>query len=232
MVRKRHERINALAKLNGAQRYLEIGVQKGETFLEVDVPYKVAVDPEFRLDTRKAGNANTIFHEETSDEFFAKHAAKHGKFDLFYLDGLHIFEQTFRDFCASLGSSNDRTLWLIDDTHPPTMAAAERDTADVRKLRKIAGGTKPAWMGDVYKVVFAIHDFFPQLSYATFPGHGQTAIWRQTRKAFKPRWNSMEAISRARYQEYLIARDEIMCVRKPETILATIEKALAEESPR
>ena len=39
-------------------------------------------------------------------------------------------------------------------------------------------------MGDVFKVVFAIHDFFPQFSYATFGG----APHSSDRKSWVLRW--------------------------------------------
>lgn len=197
MLETRHERLNALAKLNGAQRYLEIGVRNGATFTRVGVPYRVAVDPDFRLRPEKFANEQTIFHAVTSDEFFSRLAAPHGLFDLIYLDGLHTFEQTFRDFCASLAFSHPRTIWLIDDTVPVDRIAALRSQFASIVLRKLTLGKRCQWMGDVYRVVLAIHDFFPQFSLATFQGHGQTVVWREARRDFRPTWNSLTAISRA-----------------------------------
>ena len=50
-------RINALAAAMRARRYLEVGVNKGETFLAVEIAEKTAVDPEFRFDWQAAADA-------------------------------------------------------------------------------------------------------------------------------------------------------------------------------
>ncbi len=225
MLAQRFQRLNALAKINSASKYLEVGVCKGATFNRVNIPFKVAVDPKFRFNTNDHTDRNTIFHEVTSDEFFAKLASEYDSFDLIYLDGLHTFEQTFRDFCASLRYSHQNTIWLIDDTHPISLFSADPDLKRARRLQKLVGDERGAWMGDVYKVVFAIHDFFPQFNYATFPGHGQTVVWTETREDFAPVWNSLEKISRMKYDDFLEFRDSILKIRNPSEIIKAIEKA-------
>jgi hypothetical protein len=222
----RFDRLNALAGINSTNKYLEIGVSKGVTFNQVDLPFKVAVDPKFRFKTQDYANQNTIFHEVTSDLFFSKLAPTYSEFDLIYLDGLHTFEQTFRDFCASLRYSHARTIWLIDDTHPIGKLAAIPDYEFVKKLRKVLHIKEVRWMGDVFKAIFAIHDFFPQFSYATFPGHGQTVIWQETRENFAPTWNSLEKISRLSYGDFLNFRDSHLSMMEPSQILESIEKRL------
>ncbi len=225
MLAQRFQRLNALAKINCTAKYLEVGVFRGATFNRVNIPFKVAVDPKFRFNTNDYTDRNTIFHEVTSDEFFAKLASEYDSFDLIYLDGLHTFEQTFRDFCASLRYSHQNTIWLIDDTHPTSLFSADPDPRRARRLQKLVGDDSPNWMGDVYKVVFAIHDFFPQFSYATFPGHGQTVVWTETRKDFAPLWNSLEKISRMKYDDFLEFRDSILKIRNPSEIIKALEKA-------
>lgn len=223
MLGRRFERLNALAKINSASKYLEIGVCKGVTFNQVNVPFKVAVDPNFQFDTKKYSNDSTIFHEITSDNFFTKASLDYKHFDLIYLDGLHTFEQTFRDFCASLKYSHPNTMWLIDDTHPTSMFAAEPDRVRSRKLQRIAKDESSYWMGDIYKVVFAIHDFFPQFSYATFPGHGQTVVWAETRKNFAPIWNSLEKITNFKYDDFLEYKNPVMNIKNPSDIIQSVE---------
>jgi hypothetical protein len=227
MLAERFERLNALAKMTSASRYLEIGVAKGSTFTRVDVPYRVGVDPRFKLDVHAHANPNTIFHEVTSDAFFATLAHGHGTFDLIYLDGLHTFEQTFRDFCASLRHANARTLWLLDDTHPSGWWAARPRRDMAWRLRRRIGPKRKGWMGDVYKVVFVIHDFFPQYSYATFPEHGQTVVWSETRRNFTPTWNSLEKISRLGYREFLRFRDTHLSVMEAPRILEAVQRSRA-----
>jgi hypothetical protein len=227
MLTERFERLNALAQLNSAGRYLEIGVSKGTTFKQVNVHYKVAVDPVFQFNTADYANDHTIFHKVTSDAFFSKLAPAHGQFDLIYIDGLHTFEQTFRDFCASLGHCHARTIWLLDDTCPTSFLAAIRSRRVSLRTRKIIGIRDRKWMGDVFKVVLAIHDFFPEFSYATFPGHGQTVVWRQTRDDFAPTWDSLARITRMRYRDFSRFRDSHLKIMEVPAILDAVRKAVA-----
>lgn len=223
---KRFERLNALAKLNDAKQYLEIGVCRGVTFNQISVPVKVGVDPNFLFDTSLYANHNRHFHKVTSDVFFSREANAYRPFDLIYLDGFHTFEQTFRDLCSSLSFSHNRTLWLLDDTCPDSLAAADRSTDRAAFLRKQLNINNGSWMGDVFKVICAIHDFFPQLSYATFPGHGQTVLWFSPRTDFHPKWNSLRAISELTFADFLELSNTIFQRTRAENILSLISSSL------
>lgn len=220
------ERLNALAEINSASKYLEIGTAKGKTFFKVNVSYKVAVDPQFRFDINSCNNKNCFFHQNTSDVFYATQAINHGEFDLIYLDGLHTFEQTFRDFCASLSCSNKQTIWLIDDVYPLSLLESIPDQKLVQRLRKLLRIKTNRWTGDVFKVVFTIHDFFPNLSYATFPGPGnqfQTVVWVQPRDNFSPTWNSLEKISNLKYRDFLKFKNSHLFIEDTFKILEYIK---------
>jgi len=213
MIHLEASRLNAIAKICNARTYLEIGVQTGQTILSVDVPFKVGVDPYFVFDWQKQQNTSTRFFQCESDLFWRGIAANEPdySFDLIYLDGLHTFTQTFRDFCSSLAFSHPKTMWLIDDTLPTGPLAAIPSWKKAYIMRKLLCINESSWMGDVYKVVFAIHDFFPQFSFLTFPGHGQTLVWHKNRSDFKPRWNSLASITRMNYSDFRRNR-EIMNV--------------------
>ncbi len=226
MLSMRYERVNALAKLNNAQRYLEIGVFKGITFQQVNIPFKVGVDPTFAFKTAEFANECTIFHEVTSDAFFAKLAPIYGKFDVIYLDGLHTFEQTFRDFCASIAYAHERTIWLIDDTGPANWFSSLRNRQLAAVLRRFAWVKNPEWMGDVFRLVFALHDFFPQYSYATFPEHNQTVVWTEPRQNFKPDWDSLVDISNLTYGDFKKRKASHFAVMEPGELLARVERGL------
>ena len=197
-------RINALAAAIGAKTYLEIGVSRGDTFFSIDVPRKIAVDPDFQFDWQAEQKENVVFNQVTSDEWFLKCDVSR-KFDLIFLDGLHTFEQTFRDFCNSLAVAHDRTVWLIDDVVPtdPYSAWPERLEA-VRLRKKTFGLDVRGWQGDVFKVVFMIHDFFPMMSFRTINSNGnpQTLVWKAPRSNFKPLFNSAEAVSRLTFFDF------------------------------
>ena len=219
------DRLNQLAWINQSSNYLEIGVFKGITFNAINIKNKVAVDPKVRFNTKKYATDNVVFLEVTSDDFFRNYATKFNRFDLIYLDDVHTFEQTFRDFCASVSLANTNTIWLINNTYPGSYAQAQLSYQHCAKLKQIAQEKGGAWMGDVFKVVAAIHDFFPQFSFATFPDHGQTVIWNQWREDFQPLWNSLETISRLEYLDF-VELQETLFKRKPyEQIFASIKSA-------
>lgn len=116
-------RINKLAAEVHARTYLEVGVQKGKTFFDVAIPQRIAVDPRFLFDAQEFVKEGLSFQETTSDDYFS-HLPSAEKFDIIFLDGLHTFEQTYRDLCNSLLHVHDRTLIMIDDTKPTDVFSA------------------------------------------------------------------------------------------------------------
>ncbi|MFZ2451197.1 MAG: class I SAM-dependent methyltransferase [Methylovulum miyakonense] len=194
-------RINTMALAVNAQNYLEIGVNKGVTFFDVSIPQKTAVDPKFLFDVATVTDKNTLFSETSSDEFFSRLPVAQ-KFDLIFIDGLHTFEQTYRDFCNCLVHSHDRTVFLIDDTKPSDVYSSLNVRRKTNQFRKQAGGKGGAWHGDVFKVIFALHDFHPSLNYRTLSrgwDNPQTLVWLSNKGLRKPLFNSFESISRLTY---------------------------------
>ncbi len=226
--RSRSDRLNRLASINQSSRYLEIGVSKGITFNAVKISNKVAVDPQFRLNKDKYATDKVVFLEISSDEFFRSYAKDFKPFDLIYLDGLHTFEQTFRDFCATQAYAHSKTIWLIDDTCPGSYAQAQSSLNRCRQIQKFSGEKTASWMGDVFKIVAAIHDFFPQYSLATFPHHGQTVVWNHPRKDFQPLWNSLEIISRLEYADFVELQTTLFKTEPYGNIFERIRHDLAE----
>lgn len=196
-------RINAIAAAVGAKNYLEIGVADGETFFAVSVRNKTGVDPSFRFNTKLKESENSHFWCMSSDEYFLS-GASGNKFDIVFLDGLHVFSQTFRDFCNTLLVTNENSLIVIDDTIPSDVfsSAPDMDLALSTRIRE--GGTGAHWHGDIYKMIYAVHDFFPGLSYLTVStqGNPQTFVWREPRSYFLPRFNSLETISRMTWFDF------------------------------
>lgn len=192
-------RLNALAKAFDAKTYLEIGVEKGQTFFDVGVDNKIAVDPNFLFDPKSRENPSSQFFQCTSDAFFGSYYGS--AFDLVFLDGLHHFEQTLRDLMNVLVFSHDRTIILIDDVFPTDAFSGLREHGDANFFRAQAGKDGQAWHGDVYKLVYYIHDFLPTLSYATIDDgwNRQTLLWKRPRTEFRPVFNDLEKISRLTY---------------------------------
>jgi hypothetical protein len=193
-------RLNRLAGALNAASYLEIGVHTGVTFQNVRAARKTAVDPAFMFDVAQHTGDGVTFAEMTSDDFFAGLAPAEC-YDVIYIDGLHTFEQTYRDLCIAILHSHARSVLLLDDTLPSDVYSSLRDPEECWGFRAAAGVDSSAWHGDVFKVVFAVHDFHLGLDYRTIVGSGnpQTLVWRSSARRGRPVLGSLEEISRMTY---------------------------------
>ncbi len=232
LVSRTARRINTLAELLGAQRYLEIGVRTGSTFREVQMAERIGVDPRFMFDTTAVANETTHLHAIPSDQYFAE-VADARPFDIAFIDGLHVFEQVTRDLTNTLARSTPRTVMLIDDTVPVDVYSAHRQQGMAIRLRREAGGKGGAWHGDVFKIVFLIHDFFPFLDYRTIMGAGnpQTLVWRAERLARKPVFDSLEAISRMTWIDLQAHRKVLQTASDDEAISLCCEALGGRQQP-
>jgi hypothetical protein len=131
----RSEIINSLIEKHNYKSYLEIGVntpaQPGYNWPQIKVDLKHGVDPE----------VETTF-KMTSDEFFEKHISQ--KYDFIFVDGLHIFEQCYRDIINSLNHLNDNGTIMAHDTSPSSEIAQ-------RPVRESGN-----WNGDVWKAILKL----------------------------------------------------------------------------
>ena len=184
----------------------------GNTFLHADFfELRHGVDPWFRFDVAEHQSESVRCFAMTSDEFFMNHADRDQMYDIVFLDGRHTFEQTLRDFCCSQRHAHERTMWLIDDVYPNDIFSAHPDMRTAYRFRESHGLPGKQWMGDVFKVVFAIHDFFPNLSYRTIADHGnpQTVVVRRPSQEFMPVFDDLERITRMTYYDLIEHRDDL-----------------------
>ena len=212
-------RINRVAQATGARTYLEIGVEQGSTFRAVTVPERTGVDPRFGFESELEADAHTRFEQVTSDRFFST-LSPEATFDFYYIDGLHTFEQTYRDVCNAILHSHHRTVLLVDDTQPSDVFSSLREQDRALRHRAESGGRSLAWHGDTFKVIFAVHDFYPGLDYRTIvgSGNGQTLIWRSNLGWRAPFYDSLEAISRLDYFDALDQLDIMRCTSEDDAI--------------
>lgn len=213
-------RLLYIARTTRPKTYLEIGVRDGSTFLNFGIPYKVGVDPEYTFDWKATENDRTFLFPLESDNFFSLLAGsgqddrknrmleawpyEKPNFDLIFIDGMHTFEQSLKDFENSLAFANENTVWILDDTVPSSPYSALKNCDWSMKLRKRAGFTSQEWHGDVYKTVLAIHDLHPEFSYCTLMGlNPQTVIWRAKNRPGKPAFSSIKEINSLSYFDML-----------------------------
>jgi hypothetical protein len=109
-------------------KYLEIGVADNSTFNSIPLPLhdKIGVDP---------SDGGT--HRMTSDEFFLKN---HKKFNVIFIDGLHIYEQCQADCINSLKFIDNNGIIIFHDFLP-------KNYLEEKVPRK-----QSSWTGDIWKV--------------------------------------------------------------------------------
>lgn len=113
--------INHLLSIVKANNYLEIGVRNPEeNFNKIFCSNKYSVDPgdEFI--------ENPVDFKLTSDDFFTKLGRNQLgllpslKFDVIFIDGLHLADQVERDILNSLNYITDIGFIVLHDCNPPT----------------------------------------------------------------------------------------------------------------
>lgn len=109
-----------LSSLNRETTYLEIGTRKPEhNFNKINALVKYSVDP--GVEYKK----NPVDFKMTSDMFFEnldgkKILSERIKFDVIYIDGLHLAEQVDRDIKNSLRYLKEDGFIVLHDCNPPT----------------------------------------------------------------------------------------------------------------
>lgn len=191
-------------------KYLEVGVASGATFKRVAAAHKVAVDPRFKFDFEAEAKVsdNCLFHQTTSDAYFAEFVEPNARFDVVFLDGLHTFEQTLRDLINTLSYVHEKSVILIDDVAPNSYLSAVSDLKKHFEIRKATRAPSAQWMGDVYKLVFFIEEFLQQFTFATVADlHGVLAMWRKSRSAATLPHRGVAGISGLDYGDFVLQQE-------------------------
>jgi len=157
--------INTLIEKNNYKRYLEIGVntpaQPGYSHESIHVEVKHGVDP----------NVETTF-KVPSDDFFATNTEK---YDIIFVDGLHIFDQAHRDIVNSLKLLNDDGTIVVHDCNP-------RKEITQRPIR-----ASNVWHGDVWKAILKLRMERTDISVYTIDAdEGCTVIQKGSQDLYVP----------------------------------------------
>lgn len=146
--------------------YLEIGVQRGISFLPIKCTKKIAVDPFFliswkdkiRWNYKNKSNLRNSYFETTSDEFFVNQKfilEEVNGLDIVFIDGLHTYKATLQDVLNSLKFLNSKGTIIAHDCFPPHKAASMyAENADLaRKKGKQLPDWNEEWCGDTWKAM-------------------------------------------------------------------------------
>ena len=123
----RWDLIEYLIKKNNYSDYLEIGCDQDQLFSKVKIKNKTGVDPS------NGGNV-----KKTSDDFFKDNK---DKFDIVFIDGLHIYDQVKRDILNSVDCLKENGIILVHDCMPDNMSKQA-----IPRYRMV-------WNGDVWKAI-------------------------------------------------------------------------------
>lgn len=100
--------INFFVEKYGYNKYLEIGTRDGINLNKIKCEIKHGVDPKPKC---------KITHHMTSDEFF-KQIPKEEKYDIIFIDGLHLESQVQKDILNSLEHLEENGTIVVHDCNP------------------------------------------------------------------------------------------------------------------
>ena len=145
---ERYDIINEIISKYNINNYLEIGVRyPWDCFDLINCNIKMGVDPGEESDN------NLATYPYYSDDFFKKlenselDLPKDYKWDIIFIDGLHLADQSFRDFQNSLNHLSENGFIVFHDANPPSIYYAREDYHD---HSTIATGL---WNGTVWKAI-------------------------------------------------------------------------------
>jgi len=174
-------RINRLAdQLGDVTAYLEVGVARGFTLEAVNVPNRTGVDPRPRFSLQHLPDGVAVF-VGTSDDFFAT-LDTDVTFGVVFLDGLHTYQQTYRDLIQSLRHTSPAGVVVIDDVVPSDEVSAMPDQDESYAERRRRGLASRSWSGDVFRMIPVLRDHHPELEVRTIIGSGseQAVVWKES----------------------------------------------------
>ena len=149
----RWDLIKRIIKEKRFNSYLEIGCDDDYSFSQIEVEKKIGVDP------YSGGN-----YKGTSDEFFLRNS---DCFDCIFIDGLHEYDQVYKDIINSLKFLNEGGIILLHDCLPASVHQQA-----VPRYKKI-------WNGDVWKAIVNIRTNADYDTITCYIDHGVSIIRKQ-----------------------------------------------------
>jgi hypothetical protein len=143
----RYDLMNKIIKRFGFKNYLEIGVcVPSDCFDRIEIGDKVGVDPGLE------NPENPVKYQMDSDTFFQMLESglldlpRDHKWDLIFIDGLHISHQVLKDIENSLSHLKDGGYIMLHDCNPPAYFNQREDY--------YIDGKQMPWTGTVWKAIY------------------------------------------------------------------------------
>ncbi len=190
----RFDIINKIISKRNYTSYLEIGCFKNETFNKINIKKKIGVDPV------SGGNLRM-----TSDHFFKENKEK---FDLIFIDGLHVYEQVIKDIFNSINILKENGIILVHDCLP-------------RKLwYQTPIRMSDTWNGDVWKAIVECRTLEYIDTYTCLADEGIGVIKVQkNNNLLKLKLSNFKNL---KYKEYYLNRESLMNIISVEKLIDKI----------
>jgi hypothetical protein len=169
-----------LAAFPQPSRYLEIGVDHGYTLETIRADQRYGVDPTPAFDTEQVPSG-LHFYSMPSDDFFNS-IATDMTFNLVFVDGLHEYEQAYRDVINAFTHLASPGIVVLDDVVPADEISAMASPVESLEARLATGDTKQVWHGNTFVVLAILRDHHPEIVFRTIVGSGneQAVMWLKT----------------------------------------------------
>ena len=191
---RRYDIINKIIIKRNYTSYLEIGCFKDETFNQINIKKKIGVDP------TSGGNLRM-----TSDQFFKDNKEK---FDLIFIDGLHVYEQVIKDIFNSIKVLKENGIILVHDCLP-------------RKLwYQTPTRMSDTWNGDVWKAIVEFRTRKEIDVYTCYADYGIGVILKRQNKNLLT--YPKKDYSKLKFSEYYNNYNRLMNIIEYEDLLKII----------
>tara|TARA_B100001094_G_scaffold193240_1_gene187111 strand:- start:261 stop:932 length:672 start_codon:yes stop_codon:yes gene_type:complete len=191
---RRYDIINKIIIKRNYTSYLEIGCFKDETFNQINIKKKIGVDPV------SGGNLRM-----TSDQFFIENKEK---FDLIFIDGLHVYEQVIKDIFNSIKVLKENGIILVHDCLP-------------RKLwYQTPIRMSDTWNGDVWKAIVECRTLENIDTYTCLADEGIGVIKVQKNNNLLNL--NLSNFKNLKYKEYYTNRESLMNIISVEKLINQI----------
>lgn len=166
--------INHLIQKYKLENYLEIGIRDGSNFNKIDAALKIGVDPEPSSECK--GDKIMLM---TSDEYFSTIQNTDTKFDIVFIDGLHLEEQVTLDISNSLKHLKEGGFVVMHDCNPPTKKH--------QRENYLLNGKYLEWNGTTWKSYVKLRMKNPSLSMSVVnTDWGVGIIQKGSQKCYPP----------------------------------------------
>ena len=218
--------IQRLINIFGYKTYLEIGVDKGFNFFQIQAPYKIGVDPYFKFDINKFRyKSNFYFFPQKSDEFFENvpDIVKERGLDIVFIDGNHTYEQSYKDVINSLKYLNQNGIILMHDCYPRNKIEGAPTLYEAKKYKNFNG----SWRGEVYKTIINLRSTRDDLSIFVIDCDCGVGIIKKEENFNKLNFSEND-ISRMKFEDFIKNAKNFLNLRSTEWFQRYPNSALTE----